>query len=201
MRGNRVALKSFVMSVGLGLAAWPTLAWSQAVPARLPDAVTCVYEALTPEQRESAQVMMLEGESAGGDPLAGRMNSEELRTLLEEGQNACVDAYPWPAGKTDNSTAYATVTLLMEGLHPIFEANGFAWADVDAYVTANRARLRTSERPTAPMLEALAAHLTAQGWTFDADKREAMEMYFSMHLFREQLRKDFAAGIFRYYDR
>lgn len=201
MLDNRVVRWMRATALAAGLVVVPGQLLAQAQPARLPDSVTCVYDALAPEQRETIQVMMLEAESSGGDPIAQGMNSEEFDALLEDGRNACIDAFPWPAGKTDNATAYALLSLMMDGLHPIFEANSFAWADVDAYVAANRTRLRTNQPPSKAMFDALAAHLTAQGWTFDDDRRQAMEMYFSMGLLREQLRKDFAEGIFRYYER
>ncbi len=165
--------------------------------APLTNSVSCVYDAMSVEQREMVQALMLSNDEMGGDPVVAAEGSAEIRALLTDASNACIDAYPWTSGKENNAVAYAIFTLLLDGIHPAMTAGGFAWADIDSYVTTNRARLRATAPPSPAMVTALSTHLASLGWSVsDARQREDIESYFTMLLLREYMRQGFASGVF-----
>jgi hypothetical protein len=169
---------------------------------QLTNSVTCIYDAMSAEQREMVQALTFQldtggGDQGGGDPIAAAEGSAEVRALLTDASNACIDLYPWTSGKENNAVAYAIFTIVFDFIHPAMSEEGFDYADIDAYVETNRARLRASAPPSPAMLTAINTHLTGLGWNLaEAEQRDQVKDYFTMMLLREYMRQGFASGIF-----
>jgi hypothetical protein len=186
----------FAASLLMSLASQQLSAGQVVVPVQLQDKVTCIYDAMTPEQREIVQTLLLQNMETDSDPFGDGPNAKEIKASLEDAMNSCVDQYAWSSGKTNGAMGYALFTLMVEALGPLLEADGVVLADIDAYITAKKSGFRLPGPPSKAMIAELFSHLAGKGWKLDNEKiKENAELYFSLQLGREAMRRLFAQNV------
>jgi hypothetical protein len=162
----------------------------------LPNSVSCVYDALLPEQREIGQYLLIKtaGET---NPFKLIEQPGELKSLLDEGIDRCIGRYPWPMGKTKSSQYYALVMLMRDTLQLQLELDGHPPLMIEAYVETNSNRWKIP-RPSTPAEEAAAvAHFRSIGWTItDSQQERGISGYFGLSVLLMHLRRGFTAGQF-----
>lgn len=159
---------------------------------KLADNVTCIYDAMSIQQRGNAEALLLEVVTNGGDPFAYRASDPELLAVFNEAHEACLERFSWSMGRTEASQSYALLTILLNALRPLFEADGIKLREIDAYFEANKASLVTAP-PSAAKEAALTKHLTAKGWSFENGQiRSGTRLYFFMIIGSEAARRQFA---------
>jgi hypothetical protein len=162
----------------------------------LPNSVTCVYDALAPEQREIMQYLLVKLDPSVS-PFTEVEKPGTIKSVIDEGIDACIARYPWPMGKTKNAQYFALVALLLDAMRPQLDKEGHETLLIDAYVEANSTRWKVPGFPTPAEEKAALAHFKSIGWTF-ADEREegGMISYFGLAVARFHLRRGFATGQF-----
>ena len=164
--------------------------------AALRDSVTCIYDAMTAEQRDAVQAILLQNMENGGNPLGDKTTTKQIEATIKDATDACVDQYAWSSGKTFGASGYAMLTLLSEALGPSFEADGVIRADIDGYIALRKAGLNLNRGLTKAMSAELFAYLTTKGWKLDSPQtKQAAEMYFRLQLGREAARRQFAQNV------
>lgn len=159
--------KRYLLSALALLAPTGALAAPADAPARLQNNAGCVYEALGPDQREIAQVMLVELITKGGNPFEEVKKPGELKALTTDAIDACIKLYPWSAGKADASTGFAVFMMTIEAMTPVLEADGLKLADIDEFFRTNLPTWRLEGPPTPAMVNGLVAHLKAKGWDME----------------------------------
>jgi hypothetical protein len=175
------------------IAASPALAATPpAATPKLTNSVTCVYDAMSIEQREIAQVMLLESVTGGGNPFKDLQEDGELKALFGEAVDACIKLYAWSAGRTEASQGHALIVMVLQSAQPLFEADGVKMVDIDGYFETNKASLMASA-PSKTKEAALFKHLAAKGWSFETEQVKASAgFYFFLLQARESARRWFA---------
>lgn len=162
----------------------------------LPNSVTCVYDALAPEQREITQYLLVKA-GPKSNPFKLIDQPGDIKSLIDEGIDACLARYPWPHGKTKSAQYFALVSLILDVLRPQLEKQGHQTLLIEAYVEANSSRWRVPGFPTPAEEQAAVAHLRSLGWTFaDGNEEGAVKNYFALTVARFHLRRSFATGLF-----
>lgn len=171
---------------GFLLALAPLPAWGQAAPAPaapkaapraapptaapLPgNTVRCVYEYLSPEDREIALLLLGREMIDGGNFTDASKNIQVVNRLLAEAEAKCLDRFNWSIGRSKSATNWALTQILSEALVQALDYAGSKPADVDAYYAENRPLLRGKRAIEGADKEALNAYLIEKGW--DAESK------------------------------
>lgn len=162
----------------------------------LSNSVTCVYDAMAPEQREILQYLVVKLDKQS-NPFVLIDKPSEIKSLVDAGIDACIARYPWPQGKTKNAQFFALVAVMLDALRPQLEKDGHETLLIDAYVEANSARWKIPGFPKPEEEQAAADHFRSTGWTFaDQQAENSVKYYFALAVARFHLRRGFALGQF-----
>ena len=175
-----------------------------------PDNVTCIGQALSPEDREIALVMF--AESTENEPIEAEPALEndavekppfqsehmaEVFELLEEAHMRCLDLYPWNSGQSETSRLHAFLNIFGEAIARTLKLEERNIAIIDTFYEINKKKLANRNRLTAPEKAALATHLQMASWPMD-DKGllEFATDYAETLMMKEMLRRAFDTGDF-----
>lgn len=163
----------------------------------LPNSVTCVYDALAPEEREIAQLLLMKGREAGQEPLDSPETLDELEALVESGHNTCLDLYPWNNGQSGNAMGYALFGLMKDALSEGMTILKLPKAPIESYFQANKSALVRSNEPNAAQISAMLTSIKSADWPKDdPDADVSATAYLAMLIAQEKMRRGFASGIF-----
>lgn len=167
-----------------------------AAPLPLKDSVTCIYDAMTPEQREIVQTLLLQNMESGGSPMGDNPSGKEIEASAKDAMDACVDKYAWSSGKSESAASFAMLSLLSEALGPLLEADGVVLDDIDGYIAVNKSTFRLNRAPSKAMSAGLFADLAKKGWNLGNERtKQGAELYFRLQLGREAARRMFAQNV------
>lgn len=205
-----LTFKYFVTSMLLVSANAPALAGSSQ-PA---DDVSCIYNAMTPEDHENARVMLAEGfeaetareAQAGGQPAADENSDEapfmsehmaEVFEMLQEAHVRCIDLYPWTSGQSEASRFYAFFTIIGDMMTAMLKLTDVDLAVADTYFEENKKKFGKRIKMTSAERASFAAYLDTTTWPKDdIELRNTASDYLETKLMKEQLRRAFSTGDF-----
>ena len=159
------------------------------------NSVACVYDHMSPEDREMA-LLLFEREVAVTVKFRfGSRNLSVIGRLVNAARDRCAAAYAWPRGQSDAAISYAMNELMSSGLAQALEAKGHAAALIDEYYAKHRSEFAGIETVTGPNSAALQGYLTEHGW----DKTEPTALgiagfYLEALLTRERQARKFTAA-------
>jgi hypothetical protein len=172
---------------------------AQAGP-RLPNNVTCVFEAMGQENREIALILVVDELQFGDPENRDSPRMKEVGVLLEAAHNRCLDFWPWTAGKSGSAMAWATGAIYREANAQAVGSTGHDPAVIEQWFAAHRAEIMAARDPARRWGGPLKDHLTGIGW---GEKESAAvgfgELYFVDIVNMELFAGDFAKGTFRGY--
>ena len=163
----------------------------------LPDAVDCIYLALSPDLRENAVYLTMlafeiDPESKSRDEVV-----EEIEALVEEGHDRCLDRYAWISAQSQNSMGYAMLVLLRDVQRQFMTDTGLKYADPDDYLAAHKAELLRSAELTEPQRNGFQSFLEERGWNTQNEQLMAnVAGYLRLITQLERFRRDFSRGTF-----
>lgn len=162
----------------------------------LPDKVSCVLDAMPQEDREIALILMIDELQRGGDG-TNSPRTDEIDRLLRLGEGRCVDAWPWTAGKSGSSIAYAAAALYHEANMQAVSNTGHDPAVVERWFAENRAQVLKSRNPARLWAPALQKHLKDLAW----GEKDAPAVGFATLLLADLvtlalIEQDFARGVY-----
>ena len=132
-----------------------------------PDSVRCVIEAIGPEQRENANILLvtslLQNEGLG-------FVREEMTALLKDAHNLCLDHYPWSSGQSEAAINYAMFELISAATKDSLENAGLKISLVDDFYRENRSLFTKASHSTEKHKTLLKAFLTDKDWPHDDEK-------------------------------
>jgi hypothetical protein len=189
VRGRKV-IAALALACAVAVQAAPP---SPAVPAKLTNSVSCVHDAMSEEQREIAQVILLEGLNSGGNPVEKLKDDPDLKALFDEALDACITRFAWSSGRTESANFFALTAMLIQSVQPLLEKDGIVLADIDAYFEANKARLMAKQPSFIIEKAKMMTHLRNNGTQFETRQAsDGAEFYFSLLIGREMARRWFA---------
>lgn len=178
------------------------------------DNVTCIDQAMTPEDREIALVMFAEStqinvadaeqaadlplENEAGDvPPFASEHMAEVFELLEEAHMRCLDLYPWNSGQSETSRLYAFLTILGDATARTLTLAKLDIAAADGFYDAGKKKFANRNRLTDIEKTALAAHLQTASWPADDSALLGIVTdYVETRMMKEMLRRAFDTGDF-----
>ena len=206
--GISIGMLGLSLGLSLGLAgaalAEPAVPAAVAAPFAAPraivpsNAVGCVYDLMSLEDREMA-LLLFAREAASGVKFHGSSrNLEVIDRLVEEARVKCAAPYGWSPEHSDAASGYAINELMRAGVTQTLDAKGHTTAPIDAYYTGHRADLAGTETIEGAKADEFRAFLFEQGW---AKSETAMlgiaEAYLETLLARARQAKAFAAAAAR----
>ena len=158
----QISRRLAALSGALGLLLW----WSGAgVAGTAPrDGVSCVYDQLSPEDREIALLLFEREVAASARFQAGSRNLKVIDRLIEEARDKCAVPFGWLRGRSDAAVSYAMNELMNSGVAQALEAKGHTAAPIEAYYTKHRAELDGFDTIAGANSTAFRAYLLEQGW-------------------------------------
>lgn len=167
---------------------------------RLPNNVTCVFEAMAQEDREIALILVVDELQFGDPEHRDSARMREVDALIDAAHNRCLDFWPWTVGKSANAMAWAAGAIYREANAQAVSSTGHDPAVIEQWFTSHRAEIMAARDPAKRWGGPLKDHLSGIGW---GDKDSAPvglgELYFADIVNMELLTADFAKGIFRGY--
>lgn len=196
----------FALGAAATLAAVPALAVAETAPAPAapptPTAVAaplpgndarCVYDYMTAEDREMALLLLAREITDGGRFRKSSRNVIAVDRLIEDAHRKCLARFKWTAGRSDAATGYALAAILAEALSQAIDSFGHPLAPVDAYYSANRARLTGPGKLAAADRDQFTLTVREQGWeTADEAEISLAILYVETRLLQDQARRQFA---------
>ena len=194
--------------IAVAFTSFPVLA-AEPVP---PDNVTCINQAMTPEDREIALVMFAEStqndqldaepaadlsveDGADNAPPFASEHMAEVFELLEEAHMRCLDLYPWNSGQSEASRMYAFLGIIGDAAAKTAKLAELDLAAADGFYETHKKKLIHRNRLTAAEKTALAAHLQASSWpTDDEDLLNLTADYVETLMMKDMLRRAFDTG-------
>lgn len=157
--------------------------------------VACVYDQMSPEDREMALLLFEREVSAAVKFRFGSRDLTVIGRLVNEARDRCAAPYAWPRGQSDAAISYAMNELMSSGLAQALEAKGHAAALIDDYYAKHRSEFAGIETVSGPNSAALQGYLTEHGW----DKAEPTALgiagyYLEALLTRERQVRKFTAA-------
>ena len=161
----------------------------------LSDSVHCVYDQMSPEDREMSLLLFEREVAAGKKYHAGSRNLKVIDRLINEAGVKCAQPYGWSRGRSDAAIGYAMNALMNEGIGQALEAKGHAAAPIDVYFTKHRSELAGNETIEGAASEAFRAYLIELGWAKgETETFGIAEFYLESLLTRDRQTRSFAAA-------
>lgn len=181
------------------------------------DDVTCIYNALSVEDREIALIMFAEGtqnaaaadiaaiESAAQNDAAdagdkagfGGEHMGEVMELLEEAHMRCLDLYPWTSGQSEASRLSAFLGLMDDAITRMLKLDQMDGATLDNFYETNKKKFVQRSRLNKAEKLSLTAHLRSANWKVEDTALLAMAQdYTEALMMKEMLRRAFVTGDF-----
>lgn len=179
-----------------------------------PDNVTCINQAMTPEDREIALVMfaestqndqldaepkadlLVENEAGDAPPFASE-HMAEVFELLEEAHMRCLDLYPWNSGQSEASRMYAFLSIIGDALEKTVKLEELDLKIADAFYETHKKKLIHRNRLKAVEKTALVTDLQAASWpTDDQALLDLTGDYVETLMMKDMLRRAFDTGDF-----
>lgn len=154
----------------------------RAAPApKLPNSVSCVYEAMSADQRLKVQRLFTDAAFNNIDPTRDPVTARQIEGTINDASVACIKLYRWGPKKFDNAKPFAMFRVMQETWDDNMSARNMPPADITAYFQANAAPAQHGTRATEAEHQALQAHLRSLGWRIDEPTvAEIVRSYFNL---------------------
>ena len=111
-------------AIGMALAA-TLIPLAAPAAAQEPDnAVSCIYSAFSPEDREIALLLIAREISQGGKFSPSSRNVVSVEALIDDGSAQCGARFHWPKGRSEAARDFTMTALLGEAIDQSLQASG-----------------------------------------------------------------------------
>lgn len=177
----------------------PAAAATGAAELPLPDRVTCVFDAMTSEEREIALLLVVEelvAVDSNNRKRAPSTGVREVERLLEVAHSRCLARWPWTAGKSRNAISWANAAIYREANAQAVSNLGKDPAAIDGFVAEHLREMERTPNAATLWLPALRKHLAELGW---GDRNEPAVsfavLYFEQVIAQQDTARDFVRGM------
>lgn len=169
---------------------------ASAAPAAPPgNSVRCVYEFLTPEDREIALLLLSREMAGSGRFRATSRNVRAINRLIEEAHGKCLDRYNWSFGRSDAALGYAMTAILSDAVMQSLDGFGQPVDRIDRYYAENRTALSNRKELDEADRQRLADYLKENGWKAgEKGELELAALYLESLLLRDAAQRQFMAS-------
>lgn len=159
------------------------------------NAVHCVYDQLSTEDREMALLLFEREVASGAKVHGGSRNLKVIDRLVDEAQVKCAQPFAWSGGRSQAAIAYAMNELMSEGVSQALEAKGHDTAQIEEYYAKHRADLGGVTEVDGAKAEAFKTYLFDQGWPKTETATVGIaKFYLEALLTRDRQAQSFAAA-------
>lgn len=197
-KAGRHAMAMIWRGLCLGMAALllPGAAVAAAQGAALSgNSVACIYDGMTPEDREIALLLISREIGAQGQFSDASPNVRAVNDLIEESHDKCLARYNWSVARSGAANSYALTALLGEALGQALEAAEKPLAPLEDFYRQQRKTLTGRYGLRAADRQRLLVFLRAQGWeSADEARFDLAALYVETLLLKDQARRQFTAA-------
>lgn len=164
---------------------------------KLPNSVSCVYEAMTSEEHRKIQKLFADAAAKGTTPFA----HEEMLAIIMAGADRaltdCLALYSWPRDKSDNAQAFAISSLIKDRLTANLHEIGLNGEEITRYYEVTKSINAAPTTPTKAQETELLAWLKAARWKVDDEVlRKTIHDYYDLLHKLDGSRRGFSKGAF-----
>lgn len=177
-------------AIGMALAA-ALIPLAAPAAAQEPDnAVSCIYAAFSPEDREIALLMIAREISQGGKFLPSSRNVASVEAMIDDGSAQCSARFHWAKARSEAARDFTMTALLGEAIDQSLQAGGRTVAPLDEFYRSNPGTLSMRANGS----KQLAEFLEANGWERPADQELVMAgLYVDTLALKDQAQAKFVA--------